>query len=354
MDVEVIRLRVKSGLHSGRPGVEAEETDHLIGADTIFGALISQLAMRDVALIEPLVRAFPRRRADTFEPGDPPFLLTSAFPFAGDVLFFPTPMLPISASSGDTGTNKALKKVRYVSQTLFGRLLSGESLTELDNGAVRLQNGQVWLTSKEFQTLPESLRRDKVIWKTERHPRVSVDRATNRSNIFFHGETFYQESCGIWFGLWLRDAAFTVGGLPLAELLQILMSDLETYGLGQLRNYGLGEVERINGTTVETIHLPDPTSGGVVTLSRVAPTPNDLADLATSTTSYKLLQVGGRMSSSSFTAMQRQTLPMLAEGSVIGSAHDGVGGCLVDASPVGAAHPAWRYGLMFPVGFGKG
>jgi len=359
MDVQVIRLSIKSALHSGRPGVGAEETDHSIGADSIFGALISQLALRDATLIEPLTRAFPRRMGDAFEPSDPPFLLTSAFPFAGDVLFFPTPMLsmsnPSEQGSSEVGVNKSLKKVRYVSSALFEQMLNGKSLTQLAQSAIQLQNGQVWLTADEQRQLPKGFQRDDKLWETERRPRVSVDRATNRSNIFFHGATFYQERCGIWFGLTLRDPAFTLGGLPLADLLRILLCDLETYGLGQLRSYGLGEVQRVGGDTLRTIRLPDPTQHGVVSLSRFAPMPDDLSRLNTSVTSYKLVQVGGRMSSGGFTAMQRHVVPMLAEGSVIGAAASGsIGGCLIDASPDYSAHPAWRYGLMFPVGIGKG
>ena len=359
MDVQAIRLSIKSALHSGRPGVGAEETDHSIGADSIFGALISQLALRDATLIEPLTRAFPRRNGDAFESGDPPFLLTSAFPFAGDVLFFPTPMLPINTpseqGSGEVGVNKSLKKVRYVSSALFEQMLNGKSLTQLAQGAIQLQNGQVWLTADEENHLPKGFQRGGKLWETERRPRVSVDRTTNRSNIFFQGATFYQENCGIWFGLTLRDPAFTLGGLPLADMLHILLCDLETHGFGQLRSYGLGEVQLVDGDALPTIRLPDPAQNGVVTLSRFAPMPDDLSRLNSSVTNYKLLQVGGRMSSGGFTAMQRHSVPMLAEGSVIGGGANGsIGGCLIDASPAYSAHPAWRYGLMFPVGIGKG
>ncbi len=105
-------------------------------------------------------------------------------------------MIPINNASdqgsSEVGANKSLKKVRYVSQALFEQLLSGVSLTKLDASTVRLQNGQVWLTLEEQKLLPESLQRGGMLWQTERHPHVSIDRATNRSNIFFHGETFYR------------------------------------------------------------------------------------------------------------------------------------------------------------------
>ncbi len=105
-----------------------------------------------------------------------------------------------------------------------------------------------------------------------------------------------------------------LGGLPLASMLRILLCDLETYGLGQLRSYGLGEVQRVDSDPLPTIRLPDPTLNGVVTLSRVAPTPDDLSRLTATATNYKLLQVGGRMSSHGSLPRSGTVCPCLPKG----------------------------------------
>ena len=364
MDVQAIRLQVLSGLHSGLPGIGIEETSPTLGADSLFAALISQLALHDTSLIGPLIETFPRRVGSDYVVGvgTQPFLLTSAFPYAGDVLFFPAPMraLPPTLPTGkpgstDPGTNKALKKVSFVSETLFRQMLNGEPLTALEKGVVKLQHGEVWLSGEEYARIPKAAKGhladdgSVILWQTERRPRVAIDRTTNRSNIFYHGETFYQEGCGLWFGLAVTEPARTIGNMSFSDLLKVLIYDFEAVGIGQLRSYGLGQVLL---EAAMAITLPDPLTDLVVTLSRFAPTNSDVTRLQHPGASYRMLSIGGRMASSGHTAFQRLQVPMLAEGSTLSNVgvDDPVGGCLVDASPTGARHPAWRYGLSFPVG----
>ena len=82
-DVTVNRLTFRSGLHVGTRGVNLEEADVCIPSDTIFAALVDALR-RAGGDPTGFVAPFPRLELaqDTSGDAEPPFLLTSAFPFA--------------------------------------------------------------------------------------------------------------------------------------------------------------------------------------------------------------------------------------------------------------------------------
>jgi len=244
-----------------------------------------------------------------------------------------------------------LKKVAFLSQSLFERVLGGEALTSIAKSVVKLQGGLVWISPEEVKTLPDmkrgSLKTQNLLWLTERRPRVAVDRTSNRSNIFYHRETFYREGCGLWFGVTLLQPKHTIGGHPVLDLLMLLLQDLEIHGIGQLRSYGLGEFTR--DAEPRQITLPDATTETFVTLSRIAPAPADLPRISDVRAAYRVVQVGGFARSGQNTFAQRNTLLMLNEGSIL-PADTRLCGQIVDVDSGQLAHPVWRYGLAFPVG----
>lgn len=369
MDAQIIRMHFHSAVRIGQTGVGIEKTDARLSADTLFAALLTQLAYRDPALIEPLVAVFPRRDGTHFTPGDPPFLLSSTFPFAGDVLFFPPPALQATAArmaantvSASLSDAKKIKKVEYVSEALFARLLAGETLARLSQEKTvrKLQADNVWLTEAEYEKLPDAVRRIDVLWAEQRRPRVGVDRLTQRSNIFHHGEVFFGEGCGLWFAIQWRDPNWTLADVPIQTVFQALLDDLAVMGIGQLRSYGLGSFD-YDFDPAWTLSFPEP-NGWAVSLSRFHPAPEDMARLADPNVSYTLTQIGGRMNANGRTDRERLLVGMMREGAVLnlntGTANQGVAGCLVNAADPSAAqlsgHPSWRYGLMFPVGLERG
>ncbi|MHB8625288.1 MAG: type III-A CRISPR-associated RAMP protein Csm4 [Aggregatilineales bacterium] len=359
MEAQIVRMRFHSAVRIGQSGVGIEKTDTRLSADTLFTALLSQLACRDPALIEPLVAAFPRRDGPDFTPGDPPFLLSSTFPFAGDVLFFPPPTIqttPIPATanarSDSPSDAKKLKKVDYVSEALFARLLRGETLARFgqDKSTRKLQDDKVWLTEAEYRTLPDAAKQHGKLWAEQRRPRVAVDRLTQRSNIFHHGEVFFGEGCGLWFAVQWRDPNWALAGVPIQTVFRALFDDLAVMGIGQLRSNGLGSFD-YDFDSDRTFPEPNDLA---VSLSRFHPAPGDMALL--SDASYVLTQIGGRMNANGRTDRERLSVGMMREGAVLSvrTANEGVAGCLVNAADPDACplnpHPSWRYGLMFPIG----
>lgn len=348
MQAQIIRLTFRTPLHTGRRGIGIEETDHRLAADTLFAALLTQLAQRDAQLVPVLAEQFPRRQGDNFTAGDAPFLLSSTFPFVGDVLLLPAPVLP---QAGVTGFSKELKKVKYVSEEIFRALLDGTPLHQFADSAHRLQAGKVWVSREELDQIPTEMRADDKtdIWHEQRRPRVAVDRVQSRSAIFHHGQVFFREGCGLWFGIVWRDVSRQIGTQPLDALFQILLDDLSITGIGGLRSYGLGAFEYTNEKTLD---LPDVRDGTAVTLSRFHPAPADLPQMEADAASYRLIQVGGWMRSSGRPDERRKAVTMIEEGAVLGT-EGSTGGCLVDVSPPNASHPSWRYGLLFPAGLSR-
>ena len=81
--LQPVTLAFPQGLHLGTRAVSLEEAGVHIPSDTLFAALVdiwSRTGGEPSAWLRP------------FRNGEPPFLLTSAFPFAGQVRFYPVPV----------------------------------------------------------------------------------------------------------------------------------------------------------------------------------------------------------------------------------------------------------------------
>ena len=184
-------LHFHSGLHLGTRGLNLEEAGLSIPADTLFAALALSWELKEGAyraFCAPFIAQLP----------DPPFLLTSAFPFVGDILFFPMPVDRARLFRPETlrGRSKQIKRIAYFSQVLLEKAQRGELLDEdifpedeTDNpktGAA-LQNGALWFSTQEADKLPPGFQRpagrrhawhNLHTWSSGRVPRVTVGRLT--------------------------------------------------------------------------------------------------------------------------------------------------------------------------------
>lgn len=115
--LQTISLHFPQGLHVGARAVSQEEAGVHIPSDTLFSALVDiwgRIGGQPDAWIRP------------FRNDDPPFLLTSAFPFAGKVRFYPAPVdlqLLISPDQPGATADKSLKRIRFLSEELLRRVI---------------------------------------------------------------------------------------------------------------------------------------------------------------------------------------------------------------------------------------
>ncbi len=300
-------------------------------SDSLFAALVSAWASSGADV---------KARLLGFAQGQPPFRITSAFPWVGRVRFFPAPAA-LPDRLGLIG--KEAKRVKWISDTVFAQLRAG---TEPEKNF--LHDDTVWVTLEEHTRLSQAYLNDDGrvrLWQTFVVPRVTVDRVTNASNLFHAGRVSFKSGDGLWFAArgaqteWITDA----------------LAQLADTGLGGLRNYGHGAFERI---PTDDELLDAPTMGAGISLARYAPNDADeiRAALQQNGAAYRLVNVGGWCTDDAGHAWRRRSVRMVAEGAIIPDvtrAH----GKLVAAQPENVpefkTRPVYRYGIPFFVTAGE-
>lgn len=377
--LQPVMLHFPQGLHVGDRGITLEEAGVHIPSDTLFSAFVdvwSRSGGDPAAWIGP------------FRDGKPPFLLTSAFPFAGQVRFYPVPVdlqLLIAPNRSEETVDKPLKRIRFLSEELLRRVLSGQGLPEFlpekeeqpgnrsdEQHAVRLQNGALCLLKEEVDRLPRTLRRStqggkrpprllnrQAVWQTERTPRVTVDRVNSASNIFHAGRARFAPGCGLWFGIQWPNPDMSVadrGGLTFREALQSTLELLGDDGIGGERSAGYGAFAP--SWEDGEIHLRDPQPGGIAwLLSRYLPARAELpACLDHENAAYRLVRIGGWARSLNGPDQRRKQIHLLTEGSLVAWPSSPAVGRVENLRPEYPAsegdfpHPVWRSGLALAVG----
>ena len=173
--MKLFKLAPRAAFHFGQRGVGVEGTQVFCHADTLFSALC--LTMRELdpdgsTALTGLLEKFPRQGHST---GPPPFRLTSAFPYAGDVLFFPKPLVPGKLKQETSQEHgKTLKGVEFVSQGIFTAWLNNEALDGyLKEDENLLHGGDLWVTPGERKAL-EAFRNEDAgkvqLWKSDPVP----------------------------------------------------------------------------------------------------------------------------------------------------------------------------------------
>lgn len=368
-----------SGVHLGRRGINLEERSLTIPSDTLYAALINAWGKAGGDIAE---------FTAPFEQGDPPFTLTSTFPFAGEVRFYPLPVDLSRLFSAATlrADDKRLKKIAFFSTGLLHKALAGEVLdpylfpNEADPSAVTgksqqhegcaLQGGSLWLLADEVPQLPQALRQFKSrgTWKDrplhtlyyqrvyldQVVPRVAVDRISATANIFHAGRVVFADGCGLWLGVHWRRATHPLDGVACSQAFQQVLAILSDDGLGGERTYGYGAFTWQEEPAFE---LPDPQPGepGLL-LSRYHPAEGELpGTLSHPEAAYTLAAVGGWLESPHGAAQRRKRIHLLQPGSLVCPPVNTIGD-LVDVRPTyqnpagDLPHPVWRVGIGLVVG----
>jgi CRISPR-associated protein Csm4 len=346
------RLAARSPFHFGERGVGIEESSVLLHSDTLFSALC--LSLRELGEDpEALLKRFPRTAPQASEP--PPFRLSSAFPYAGEVCFFPRPMLKPQGLEeiADPTVGKTLKKIQFVSQVLFEALVAGSPVDSYllgSDGKVRrdvlLQGGQVWVTPGELEKLRPFEEKETAtirLWEEQTTYRVTVDRGTNRSQVYQAGRVRFASGCGLFFLVDYEDTGWK-------GCLEKAMRVLGDAGVGGERSSGHGQFDL---EVSPSFHLAEPEgANGYATLSLYWPTEPEVQSDVLEGASYGLVNRRGWLGSPDGMNLRRREVRMLVEGSVLRHRPEGA---LADVKPLDPApvrnvpHDVWRYGLAFPV-----
>ncbi len=346
--------------HFGEHGIGQEVSRLTWPSDSLYAAVLARLALLHG---DDAVKAWVGT-ADT--PKAPPFLLTSTFPYAGNVRFFPVPLAALRCEPPEGARHKDLKKARFVSEKIYRRLLNGETLADVFGEVKRLHGETVWVLEDEIAALPvqKDGRTGKVLpvetrrfWTMEKRPRVAVGRAPNNSNLFHVGAVHFAEDCGLWFGVqWLNteDTRNAEGAEDTEATLKDLLADLGDAGLGAERTSGYGQAKIEKDASLD---LPDPAQNDAwTTLSRYIPAEDEIPALQAAAAAYQVARVGGWMDGR---GLRRRAATLLTEGAVLGPLDKPAPwGSAVDVRPqpndaddfTPLKHPVWRLGWTVAVG----
>ncbi len=276
-------------------------------SDTLFGALCWGIRWThgEPALLEVL---------EACERGDPPFVLSSVFPYAGGeggpVYYLPRPLSWSPVGSTQTveaySEAKGLKRAAYCSLSLFQEIVAGrppatESLSEPKSGCLAMPG----------EPIPRVQELD-----VDRNTINRVTGAVQEGRLFFGEETGVGGG-GAYFLIQLRDPV----SRPLVES---ALRFVEDRGVGGDASVGRGQVriEIADGDLLREV----PNASHRLTLSLLHPAPRDREHLAASAaqSAYRLVKRKGRVESLYAPTEQpwKSTLVMLAEGSVFPSDGD--------------------------------
>lgn len=303
MRVSLYRLSFPHGFHLAphEHDLSLSETLPAIPADTIFSALVQAW----VRLGED-----PGHWLNPFLQGEPPFLLTSCFPWAEDQPWFPKPLSFQPALEW--------KDIAFLPESLFFRVAKGEK--------VQVKHNEL---RKKF-------------WEVQELPRVSLDRLTLRSNLFAVARVRFSEGCGLWFGVAWLNPDLPCGKHRFRAAFERALQELAETGVGGDRSVGYG---RFHPEHVDDVTWPEPKPEGCgVLLSRLWPQESELGLLRKSQV-WRFTEVGGFARTCEGEHVRRLRVRLVVEGSVVPA---GIRGGLVDLAPPGLTpHPIWRYGLAF-------
>ena len=275
-------------------------------------------------------------KADDVEEFIESFVISSAFPFVGDKLFFPKPQGKINVSVSDMEeypSRKKLKKIKYLDSDMWNKIISGQEVEvksyQLKGDFLLSDNNQ-----NEFGTP----------FKAQVNQRVSVPREDNvPADPFFFEWKYFSQDAGLFCLIDTTD--------DLKEEIVSLLRALGEVGLGTDRNVGGGKFEVECGElSIES----SPQANGQMLLSLYIPKEEEISELNLSDSRYELLLRGGYMAGSEepdFRHLRKKSIYTFNVGSMF-QTQNALKGKVVDLQPEwndGRMHPVYRSGKPFVV-----
>ena len=291
-------------------------------SDTLFGAITSAIAELYPDKLDEIL--------NEFESGRPPFLISSTFPviYGEDkIKFYPKLILDSDLEGIDSKIIKDFKKVDYIEEEIFNKLIDGE-MSEKDI----LENYELY---KRFSNLLMRKEIDVDVGFGENIlPNNSVNRLTNDTKIFYSSGDSYK-NLGLFFLVQLFDEEY---GL----ILKSVMKFLKDRGFGRDVSTGKGhfdfEIEDIN------LFTDFDNENMFVTLSRFIPTADDLKRI----NEYSFYEIESKRGRDK-TGEIRKQIRFFKEGSIFPNYNMTYGNIVM----VGNVNPAVEYGYAFPLRFNR-
>ena len=325
--LKIVKLHFKSALHLGVdvPGIGLEGSQFIAHSDTLFSCLINSYAELHTGTPDAVDTLL-----DRFRDGEPPFRISSAFPFQMRTESAATYYLPKPLVDPPLFYNPSQ---RQWAEREYGKLVKNAQV-------VRLDTFQSWLEGKEADLDEREAQDIASLHRHEIRPQHARDRLTNATTIYHTGLVHFQGSSGLYFLVELND----MNCLDW-DAFKAVLRHAGRNGLGGRRSLGNG-VFNVNENTISDLdrnwkQLFDlPEQNGFISLSLYLPETFD----ALNPVAYQLVpRRGWCYSSITPTQMKRKAVTMFSEGSVFRNKPKGG---LADVTPDDfTAHKLYRYGI---------
>ncbi len=287
---------------------------------------------------------------DNFKNGNPPFIISSPFPIAeskrGFSLVFPKPVLVISEKAEKDDrlcekiNRKPIKKARYVSFSVFRRIVEGE-----------IKKEKALVNTKMFKETGKVIVQEGDIACFEDFGGLSVRNVLNR--ITMKSDNLFTEEYYMFSDRWFLVKFYNSDIKPVLEECFKLIEDT---GLGANKNLGWGSVkiEPLQGFDEELEYLDSKViknAEKIITLSPVIPQKESL-NIDDSTYEYEIYK-SPIDTTFGETLIWKKKVLYLKEGSVLKKKENSKWiGCIKDVGAKDLGIEAYQYGYEFPIAVG--
>lgn len=321
MKIYLYKLKFHGATHFGDTGIDLENVSEWVNSDTLFSALLNaHRTMDGEESASSIIEAFTNR---------PPFLISSVFLYSGDNYFLPRPMFDEHISTDlKKRLGKDLKKLKWLNREGFLKWISREEITEAD--------------VKEMQSTQKLYNE---AFTLEIRPRVSLDRATQTSNIYHSGYIYFKKEAGLYGFAAFNDETYI-------NHFQAMLTTLGEIGLGGERTYGCGmfKVDSFQEITGLFKEILNSNSNVYTLLSLYHPSEDEVKTIKDKLIAYDIVKKKGWITSGRYALpLKRKSVGFIIEGSVFKEPPEGT---LVDVTPDKPppdilTHKIYRYGYAF-------
>ena len=325
----------RNPVHFGDLGIGMEESSERAYSDTLFSAWVSSYArLFGGEAVEQLFAGFPQAKFPLLEP---PFRLSSTFIYHNETYYLPRPIdHPKGYPNDDLAFAKEYKKLNYLPLQIWQRWYQGEGFSHSDQEELELKVKQPRTSGKLEEAKTFDYRKT---FKSQRVPKVSLDRTTRASNFYHVGFVQFQPEAGLYFLIQFSKVD------PLLETeLEAALNFLGEEGIGGERSSGAGRFSAtwhgLDELWNSVVSFKQSNFHSLISLLWEHPFASEYLQGA----SYALRERGGWIVSPvSGQQARRQTVQMFTEGSVFPQP---ISGMLANVTPGNfKAHPIYRSGI---------
>ncbi|ADQ41972.1 CRISPR-associated RAMP protein, Csm4 family [Caldicellulosiruptor acetigenus I77R1B] len=315
-----VSMRFSSPLHIGEKEKIYNITQTFAHSDTLMSGIINAYSLL-------YGNSSTNELLDGFLRKSPPFEVSSTMPYVQGEFFVPKPVGLNLHHYKDEGkieveNDKELKKIKFIRENDL-----------LYNFPDKYKVAGSFLLPKDMLYKFVESKKAISLGKVKERARVSIDRLSSSSNIYYFSHFEFESSAGLWFYLRINDQS-------LEEKIKAAIRLLGDEGLGGDRTCGLGSFE----ANFEESSMPEENDSAkyYMSLSLVNPQSEDEIKNAIS---YEILTRSGYIYSKAGLGIKRKAVRVFSEGTVFSGK---VCGRVVDVTPQKfSQHRVYCFALAF-------